>query len=110
MTFNPNPEEVNPIAKGIGCVVGIANLVQIIMTLVARCSYAGSICAGDYLPEPPTKEFKHLLPYYEKDDGKFLFVTPIVMLCLGPVLCCLSLVVLPMIMVWAFTSALQSFG
>lgn len=84
--------------------LGVASLTQIIMTLVARCSIAGEICAGDYLPDVPTKEYQKYLPYYEKDDGKFLFVTPIVQLCLIPIICCLTLFTVPLIFVWALNS------
>lgn len=100
--FEPNPDlQKDKVSNGLNCIVGIANLTQIIMTLVARCGYAGSICAGDYLPDPPTKEFTKVLPYYEKDDGKFLFTMPIVMLVMIPAICCLSMIVLPMIILWA---------
>lgn len=54
--FKPAPEVSNDnIAKGLTCLVGVANLTQIIMTLVARCGYAGKICGGDFLPEVPSK-------------------------------------------------------
>lgn len=108
--FNPSPNadlSKDMTGMGIGCAIGIANLTQIIMTLVARCSYAGSICAGDYLPDEPDKSVAHLLPYYEKDDGKFLFAVPIVMLCMLPLICCLTLIVLPMIVGWAMMSMLE---
>jgi len=108
--FNPSPDadlSKDMTGMGIGCAIGIANLTQIIMTLVARCSYAGSICAGDYLPDEPDKSVAHLLPYYEKDDGKFLFAVPIVMLCMLPLICCLTLIVLPMIVGWAMMSMLE---
>ena len=103
--FEPSPEpQKDPLQAGLSCAAGVASLVQVIMTLVARCSYAGSICAGDYLPDPPTERYAKLLPYYEKDDGYFLFVTPIVMLSISPIMCLLSLCVLPMIVIWAIAS------
>jgi len=105
--FSPNPEITkDATANALQCVVAVANLTQIIMTLVARCSYAGKICGGDFLPDPPTKEYTKLLPYYEVDDGKFLFATPIVMLVMGPILCCLTMIALPMIILWAIASGM----
>ena len=47
------------------CFVGFANIIQIIMTLAVLCSFAGKVCAGDYLPEKLGKEYNSLLPYYE---------------------------------------------
>lgn len=86
------------------CLVGIANLTQVIMTLVTRCSYAGKVCAGDYLPDSPGKELTKLLPYYEQDDGQFMMITPIMMLVSGPIICCMSVVALPLLIVWSFTA------
>lgn len=108
ITFKPAiDDQANNSQKFISFGLGVASLTQIIMTLVARCSTAGEICAGDYLPDVPMKEYQKYMPYYEKDDGKFLFVTPIVQLCLVPILCCLTLFTVPMIMLWAIQSESQ---
>ena len=85
--FTPNVS-VTDVAKDMvgmcsSCLVGIASLVQIIMTLVARNSRPGKICGGDYIPRGQVSN--NMMNYYEQTDGKFLFVVPIVMLCIMPV-------------------------
>lgn len=76
----------NEANSSIKCCISILSLAQVILSLVYRCSHGGRVCSGDYLKT--SVDESQLKEFYLIDEGRFLFIAPIVQLCSIPLCCC----------------------